>query len=124
MLRVLIVDDSWLARRFLKSMIERNGYEILEASGGREALDIASRELPSCILLDILMPEMTGLEVLESMQKKRLDIPVIAITADIRRSSRNRYLELGAFEVFNKPPGKDELLSAIQKAIRSKQESV
>ena len=121
---VLIVDDSWLARHFLKSMIEGNGYEVLEASGGCEALDIASRELPSCILLDILMPEMTGLEVLESMRKKKLGIPVIAITADIRRTSRDRYLELGSFEVFNKPPGKAELLSAIQKAIMSKQESV
>jgi len=115
--RVLVVDDSSLARAVLKSILKANGYEVLVAGSGREALDVACRIKPDCLLLDLLMPEMNGFEVLETMHNDGLAIPVIVITADIQDASCRKCMEVGAFRFINKPFNVAELLEAVREAV-------
>ena len=111
------MDDSWLVRTLLKGVLEAGGYEVLLASSGREALDIACRIKPDCVLLDLLMPEMSGFEVLETMRDNGPAIPVIVITADIQDASRNKCMEVGAFGFINKPFNVPELLGVVREAV-------
>ena len=69
---------------------------------------------PDCVLLDLLMPEMTGREVLQQIQQEGLGIPVIVITADVQTTTRHECLELGATAVLNKPRNAEELLAAVR----------
>ncbi len=117
---VLIVDDSKLSRNALGDILKGAGYEILEAKNGIEAVEMATKHAPDCILLDILMPEMDGFEVLKILKEKELNIPAIIHSADIQTTTRQKCFELGAGGFINKPPEKGKLLPAIEEAIASK----
>ena len=114
---LLIVEDSWLSRRVLCKMLKEKEYEILEAASGPEALEILQSKSPDCILLDLLMPEMEGREVLKILREQGSKIPVIVITADIQKTTRCECLELGAIAVINKIPDSEELTGWVEKAI-------
>lgn len=114
---LLIVEDSWLSRRVLCKILKEKGYEILEAASGPEALEILRSKSPDCILLDLLMPEMEGREVLKILREQGSKIPVIVITADIQKTTRSECLELGAIAVINKIPDSEELTGWVEKAI-------
>jgi putative two-component system response regulator len=96
--RVLIVDDSDFARRYLRSILgglEGIG-EILEASSGQEGVEIALRERPQLVLMDIRMPGMDGITATEAIKKERGDIPVIAFSESHEPTDVRRVLEAGA----------------------------
>ncbi len=114
---LLIVEDSWLSRRVLCKMLKEKGYEIIEAASGPEALEILRSKSPDCILLDLLMPEMEGREVLKILREQGSKIPVIVITADIQKTTRSECLELGAIAVINKIPDSEVLTGWVEKAI-------
>jgi DNA-binding response OmpR family regulator len=75
------------------------------------------------MLLDLLMPEMEGREVLQAMRDRGYKIPVIVITADIQASTRSECMELGAMAVIHKMPNSDELIAWIKKALSVSEES-
>ena len=77
MSQILITDDSLLQRRTLSTIVKEQGHDILTANNGLEALETIEEHKPDCILLDMLMPVMDGLQVLEKMQELNLHIPVI-----------------------------------------------
>jgi CheY-like chemotaxis protein len=114
---LLIVEDSWLSRRVLCKMLQEKGYETIEAASGPQALEMLPRISPDCILLDLLMPEMEGREVLKILREQGSKIPVIVITADIQKTTRCECLELGAIAVINKIPDSEELTRWVEKAI-------
>lgn len=116
---ILVVEDTWLSRRVICKILKSAGYETLEATSGPEALLILDTHTPSCILLDLLMPEMEGREVLKILREKGCKIPAIVVTADIQASTRAECLELGAVAVINKMPNSDHLLAWVEKAISS-----
>jgi len=120
MAKILIVEDSWVTRRILVRILKGDGHELLEAGGGKEGLEMAEKHMPDCILLDLLMPEMDGFDVLEALGEKDLKIPVIVLTANIQKTAREKCLQLGAFAFTNKPTEEDELRSLVHKAIDSK----
>ena len=120
---ILIVDDSKLSRNFLKRILTNAGYETSEAKNGREAITMITQNNPDCIVLDILMPEMDCLEVLEELKSKGVNVPVIIHSADIQKSTRDKCFELGAIIFLNKPPEESKLLDAVQKAIAAKKGS-
>jgi two-component system, response regulator, stage 0 sporulation protein F len=125
---ILVVDDSWLTRRIICTILRAEGYETLEASSGPEALEILSlaqdrTQTPNCMLLDLLMPEMEGREVLQAMREKGFKIPVIVITADIQSTTRSECMELGALAVIHKMPKSDELIGWIKKALVASEEN-
>ena len=116
---ILIIDDSSFTRKALAKMVKEQGYETVEASDGREGIEMAATRSPDCILIDLIMPEMGGLEVLEALRDQESKIPRIVITADIQESVRQQCLEGGALAVLNKPPKKDELQDILANALKS-----
>jgi Response regulator containing CheY-like receiver, AAA-type ATPase, and DNA-binding domains len=120
---ILVVEDSWLTRRVICKILRAEGYETWEASCGPEALEILSTQTPNCMLLDLLMPEMEGREVLQAMREKGFKIPVIVITADIQSTTRSECMELGALAVIHKMPNSGELIGWIKKALSASEES-
>lgn len=119
---ILIVDDSFYMRGKIRSILKADGYEIIESDNGLKGLQMVSAYSPDCILLDIIMPGMDGLKILNALKEKESKIPMIVITADIQESTRKQCLELGARAVINKPPKDDELLSTIRKVLGTKKE--
>ncbi|MBD2199891.1 MULTISPECIES: response regulator [Calothrix] len=114
---VLIIDDAAFSRRMIRKFLQVDGYEILEASNGREGLDMVHKHQPNCVLADILMPDMNGFEFLQAMQNEQLKIPTIIISADIQEGARNQSYELGAVNFINKPPKENELRAAVQEVV-------
>ncbi len=122
MKQILIVDDSWLARRGITNILKPYGYDLLEAVDGKEGIEMAEKHNPDCMLVDLLMPELDGFSVLEAISEKGLNIPVIILTADIQETSREKCFQLGAIGYMHKPPKEDELRDLIQEVLCSKGE--
>lgn len=114
---ILIIEDAWFTRRFLSKTLQAAGHTTVEANCGQEGLEKALTHAPDCILLDLLMPDMDGREVLQRLQAQEHSIPAIVLTADIQSSSRQQCLELGAIAVLGKPPTPEDLAAAIDRAI-------
>ena len=119
---ILIVDDSSTMRKAIAKVVKAEGYNTLEAADGREGLEIAATHAPDCILLDLIMPEVDGLEVLKALRERGSKIPVVVLTADIQEIVRKECLELGATAFINKPLIGNKLLDTIQKALGFKEE--
>ena len=115
--KILVIDDSMFMRIQLADILGQAGYELVEASDGAQGVDLAEKTRPDCIILDLLLPDMTGQDVLKILRVKRLNAPVIVHTADIQATTREACLELGAKVFLNKPPQRDELLKAIETAL-------
>ena len=119
MARILLVDDSLYQRIKLRKLLEVAGYEVFEAADGEEGMNLAfSREL-DCMMLDLLMPKVGGMEVLREFQKRHMTLPVIVHTSDIQEQTRQECFAYGAVAVLNKPSRDEELLAAISQAIHS-----
>jgi CheY-like chemotaxis protein len=121
MTSILIVDDAAFARRMMRKVFKNDPYEILEASNGREALEMIRTHTPNCILTDLLMPNMDGFEFLENLQAQKLKIPTIIVSADIQESSRDRCLELGAVAFINKPIKENIVRQTVQQVFNLKE---
>ncbi len=120
MAKILVVDDSKFQRINLRYILKQDGHTILEAGNGREALEIIATDPPDCVLLDIIMPEMDGLDVLMTLRDKGIEFPIIMVTADIQETTRQQCLELGAVMVINKPQQEDNLRELIRRVLEAK----
>ena len=118
MAEILLIDDSWLTRRGLKSMITDSGHTVIEAENGEKGLDmIRTGAAPDCIILDLLMPEMDGYEVLTELKEMGAFVPVIVCSADIQETARSKCMDLGAISFLNKPPKPEEVVAVIDKVL-------
>ena len=117
MSRVLITDDSLLQRRTLSAIVADIGHEVDTASNGQEALEKIQAYPPDCLLLDMLMPIMDGVQVLEQLESQGVKLPVIVLTADIQEWLKTRCLELGAVTFLNKPIKQAQLQEALQQIL-------
>ena len=122
---ILIVDDTPRNIQILGSVLKGNGFLVSVAQSGRQALDIAEKALPDLILLDIMMPEMDGFEVLEKLKRNKAlaGIPVIFITAKVEKEDVAKGLELGAVDYITKPFNSRELLSRVTTHVKLKKYS-
>ncbi len=121
MAQILVIDDSIYQRGQIRRALEPEGYELLEAANGREGLEMVATSRPDCILLDLIMPETGGLEVLQVLHGQGSNVPVIVLTADIQERTRQQCLELGATAFINKPLQGDELVNAIKPVLDSQE---
>ncbi|ACK65005.1 response regulator receiver protein [Rippkaea orientalis PCC 8801] len=119
---ILIVDDSALSRTITRRILQAKNHSTLEATNGREGIEIARDRQPDCILLDLLIPELNGFEFLEILQQENLKIPVIVITADLQETTNNKCKELGAFSILHKPPKAEELGNILTEVLELSQE--
>lgn len=118
---VLVIDDSKLARSGIRKILAPAGHEVLEAEGVQEGLELISRHSPDCILTDILMPEITGMDFLARLRSEGCQTPVIVTTADIQESVRDKCLEMGAFAVVHKPLLLKNILETVEEALKGKE---
>lgn len=102
---ILVVDDEKDIREILEYNFRREGYEVLTACDGREALDIVQLSLPDLIILDVMMPEIDGFEVCRRLRDNpnTSALPVIVLSAKLREFDDLVRLELGATEYIQKP---------------------
>jgi len=113
--RILVTDDSSTTRGFIKKVLVDAGFQVIEASNGVEALLLINREVPDLLMLDLLMPDMDGLEVLEKLKTASIKVPTIVITADIQEQVKEECFELGARDFLNKPVTAETILNSIRK---------
>jgi DNA-binding response OmpR family regulator len=114
---ILIVDDKLNMQRLVADYLNENGFRTVLASNGREALYVARHEKPDLVLLDIMMPEMDGLEFMRRFRKER-STPIILLTAKIEETDKVVGLELGADDYVTKPFGMAELVARIRAVLR------
>lgn len=114
------MEDAQITRWAVCKILQQEGHETLEACNGAEGLTIIAKHSPDCIILDLLMPERSGWDVIEILRRQGSTIPVIVITADIQETTRKRCLELGAIAVLQKFPKAAEVTAAIQTALGTK----
>ena len=116
--RILIVDDEPEMVRGLEDNLRFEGYQTLSAADGRRGLALALSDAPDLLLLDIMMPGMSGWDVCRELRQKGLDIPVIMLTARGEEVDRVLGLELGADDYVTKPFSLRELLARIRAVLR------
>jgi len=117
MVCILIIDDSAFQRKIISSVLNGENHTVITASNGHEGLKKAVLEKPDLIITDLLMPEMDGGTFLSEVKKAGLSIPVIILTSDVQKVTRDRCLALGAFSVLNKPVNREALLELIRTAL-------
>ncbi len=115
--RILVVDDEPRMIGFIRMNLELEGYQVIEAHNGIEALDAVRTQLPDVILLDVMMPELDGFETLR-MLREFSSIPVIMLTAKGEEDDKVIGLELGADDYVTKPFGPRELSSRVRAVLR------
>jgi len=119
MIKVLIVDDSFLQRKIIRNFFKQHpDVDVIEAVHGQDGLDKLSQEKVDIMVLDLLMPVMSGEETLKELKNRESKIPVIICSADIQDITKKNCLELGALRFINKPPKENELSEAFEAAIR------
>ena len=118
MAKILIVDDSMVARMSLKNCIPKDqGHELAEAKDGRSGLEVFRDMKPDVTFLDLTMPDINGLKVLEEL---RIDYPealVIILTADVQRQTAEKIAAFNAFTMIKKPPVKEVVQEALAQAL-------
>jgi DNA-binding response OmpR family regulator len=120
MKKILVIDDLPENVFMLQDRLEHEGYEILTAYDGFSGMDKAKTYLPDLILLDIMMPDITGLEVCQILVNDPLtkDIPIILVTAKSGAEDTKEGLEAGAFDYIKKPFNRIELLARVKSALK------
>ncbi len=114
---ILVVDDSANVRTLVREYLTAEGFRVVLADDGRQALFAARSEKPDLILLDIMMPEMTGYDFIRTYRKERVT-PIILLTAKLEEADKVLCLELGADDYVTKPFGMRELVARINAVLR------
>lgn len=115
--KILAVDDEQRMVRFIQLNLEQDGFQVITAYNGKDALEQVRTQLPDLILLDIMMPDINGFEVLKKIREVN-NVPVIMLTAKGEEDDRIQGLELGADDYITKPFSPRELVSRIRAVLR------
>ena len=119
MAKILVVDDEPIVPRLLQHHLERAGYEMIGATNGREAIEMATSQSPQLIVMDVMMAEMDGLTALRSLKREEETkaIPVIMITANSHYVTQQESEAAGASLFLTKPFSPGKLLSEIRRLV-------
>src|SRR6476660_6348545 len=107
--KILVVDDSGLARRMIRKILEELGHEVEDAADGAQALERYVLNRHDAVVLDLLMHGMYGMEVLQKLRELNSELPIIVVSADIQRTTRDQVKQAGAVAMMNKPITKEQL---------------
>jgi len=114
MARILIIDDSPVQRAVARLTLEEAGHQVQEAVDGKTGMEAACGQPLDCVLLDLMLPDMSGCEVLRGLKSHGVACPVIVLSADDPGDSKAECLALGAAMVIEKPRDSSELEAAIE----------
>jgi DNA-binding NtrC family response regulator len=117
--KILVVDDEHLIRWSLEQNLKKQGYEVMTAGTGEDALRLLREETPDLMLLDIQLPGISGMEVLEKVKEMEEEIIVIMVTALGVLETAVKAMRIGAYDYINKPFNLDELAIVIRKALET-----
>jgi CheY-like chemotaxis protein len=115
--QILIVDDSVVNRNYLKAILSENGYDVIEAGRGGEALEIIETTVPDVMILDLMMPGIGGLETLKGIRAKGFAFPVIIFTSDDKDETKKKCIDAGANDLLFKPSKPGQMLKMIEKVL-------
>ncbi len=120
---ILIADDRPSSRELLRLVLERAGYEVVEAEDGHQAVELARSGNPDLILLDLQMPGLNGYEVLAVLRSEARfrHLPVLALTASAMRGDREKIMEAGFTDYLAKPAGPELLRETVARLLREAQ---
>ncbi|MBD8872044.1 response regulator [Rhodanobacter sp. DHB23] len=113
--RVLVVDDSATIRAVLGKMLAQDGYEVFKAEDGESALALARSEHPALVFLDIVLPGMSGFEVLRTLRREAAtrDVPIVMISGNVQATEQFYVQRYGADDFMKKPFGREEVFERI-----------
>jgi two-component system KDP operon response regulator KdpE len=117
-LRVLVIDDEPPIRKLLRVGLSAHGYQILEASNGKMALELFSQQAPDLVILDLGLPDMQGHELLRIMRARNDSVPIVVLSSRDDEAGKVQALDSGADDYVTKPFGMDELLARMRAALR------
>jgi len=120
---ILLVDDEALTRKFYGDLLTEHGFRVLTAGSGAEALELARHRPLEAVVLDIMMPGMSGLETLERLHGQAPDLPVIMLTANASSENAIAALKMGAFDFIVKGLEHNLMVLAVHRAVRQYRES-
>lgn len=115
--KILVIDDEERMVRFIRLNLEHDGFQVVEAFDSHQAMNQLRKTLPDLILLDVMLPDIDGFELLRMIRENH-DIPVIMLTAKSEEDDRVRGLELGADDYVTKPFSPRELVSRVKAVLR------
>lgn len=114
---ILVVDDEERMSRFIRLNLEHDGFQVLEANRGMQAINLIRERMPDLVLLDVMMPDLDGFEVLQLIRES-YQLPVIMLTAKGEEDDKVKGLELGADDYVTKPFSPRELVSRVRAVLR------
>jgi CheY-like chemotaxis protein len=120
---ILVVDDNADNRFVIGRLLQLSGYQVVSANGGREAIQVAAREQPALILMDLAMPDMDGWQATAQI-KSRMElakIPIIAVTGHVTNDEINRALRAGCVDFLSKPIEFERLMSKVRQYLPTAQ---
>jgi two-component system cell cycle response regulator DivK len=115
--RVLIVEDNGKNMKLFRDVLQATGYETLEATTGRQAIELAAGHAPDLVLMDIRLPDIDGVDALNRLRadERMASIPVLALTAQAMHGDRERFLAAGFDGYISKPVNVVELLEIVRR---------
>jgi CheY-like chemotaxis protein len=120
MRKILVIDDDDQMRAMMVAMLDRAGFQVLEAADGKQGLRLCEHTAVDLVITDVIMPEMEGLEVIMGLKKKFRDMRIIAISGGARMQPQgylNLAAKLGADRTFTKPFDRSEFLMAVKELL-------
>jgi two-component system KDP operon response regulator KdpE len=120
---ILIVDDEIPIRRFLRTSLSAQGFQVMEAESGKSALDLLRRHQIDLLILDLGLPDMDGLEIIGRLRQSRSTVPILVLSSRGDEEGKVNALDMGADDYVTKPFGMDELLARVRAALRHKMQS-
>jgi DNA-binding response OmpR family regulator len=115
--KILVVDDEKKIVEIIRAYLEKNGFQVIAAYDGRTALNLAKNEMPDLVILDLMLPEVSGWDVCRSIRRDS-EIPVIMLTARDEITDKIIGLEMGADDYITKPFDPKELVSRVRAVLR------
>lgn len=122
-LKILITDDSKLLRKKLREELEKLDCDVLEAENGKEAIMRDLTEQPDGVILDIVMPEVGGIETLQVIKEINPEIPVVMLSSAGTSQKLKQILELGALDFIQKPYTSEQIKQAVERIRRKVEEN-
>ena len=122
--RLLITDDSRLLRKKLREELENLGCEVLEAANGKEAIEIDMVEELDGVILDIVMPEVGGIEALQTIREITPDVPIVMLSSAGTPQKLMQTLKMGAIDFIQKPYTKEQIARAVKAIKRAREKNL
>jgi DNA-binding response OmpR family regulator len=120
--KILIIEDERELARGLSDILEYEGYEVSTVGTAKAGLDGVSREEPDCVILDIMLPDMSGYQVCEELRRRNRRTPILMLTAKAQDYDKIRGLEVGADDYMTKPFSVGELIARVKALLRRSQQ--